>query len=238
MTPDTAAAHAFEVTWPAAEYRDSGAFRTGRGLGAGGRVSSTIALRPDWNPDDLDAAEAVHHDWDQRPMFRMPDSDVTLREALLARGYRQETPTAVMAIDCAALTHELPPMTAFAIWPPIAMQRDLWAAGNISAERQAVMERVNGPHTSILGRIDDRAAGAGFVAIAGNVAMVHAVEVAPQFRRRGLASHLIRAAADWASANGAARMGLAVSRGNTGARTLYDRLGFVEIGAYSYWARP
>nr|WP_246195418.1 GNAT family N-acetyltransferase [Paracoccus litorisediminis] len=100
------------------------------------------------------------------------------------------------------------------------------------------MERVNGPHTSILGRIDDRAAGAGFVAIAGNVAMVHAVEVAPQFRRRGLASHLIRAAADWASANGAARMGLAVSRGNTGARTLYDRLGFVEIGAYSYWARP
>nr|WP_281352127.1 GNAT family N-acetyltransferase [Paracoccus aestuariivivens] len=100
------------------------------------------------------------------------------------------------------------------------------------------MERVRGPHTAILGRMDDRAAGSAFVAIEGPVAMIHAIEVAPQFRRLGMASWLLHAAANWAAQNDAPRLGLAVSRANTGARAAYDKLGFREVGAYSYWARP
>lgn len=234
---DADLARAFERSWPAAETRDSGAFRSGRGLGAGGRVSSTLALRPDWDAGDIPAAEAAHRDWGQRPMFRVPDSDARLADSLRSLGYAPETPTAIMAADCAALGGAVPAMTTFAIWPPLAIQSDLWAAGNVSAPRQAVMERVDLPRTSLLARLEDRAAGSAFVAVDGPVAMIHAIEVAPQFRRRGLAGWMIRAASAWAAEQGAKRLGLAVSRGNTGARAVYDRLGFQEIGGYSYWAR-
>lgn len=238
MTPDPTLAKVFETSWPAAETRDSGAFRSGRGLGAGGRVSSTVALRPDWDTVDLPAVEAVHRAWGQRPMFRVPQQDERLRDALAARGYAAETPTAIMQADCAALLAEpVPEMTCFTIWPPLAIQCDLWAAGSINPARQAVMPRVLPPHTSVLGRLDDRAAGAAFVVADGPVAMIHAIEVAPQFRRRGLAGWMIRAAAAWATEQGAARLGLAVSRANAGARAAYDSLGFHEAGSYSYWAR-
>ncbi|MDS9466229.1 GNAT family N-acetyltransferase [Paracoccus sp. MBLB3053] len=234
---DVALSFAFEATWPAAETVDTGALRSGRGLGAGGRVSSSIALRPDWDEAQIGAAEDVHRRWGQRPMFRLPDCDEDLRGALMRRGYQRETPTAILAAECAALVADLPEMTAIAVWPPLAIQRDLWAAGNIGPARQAVMDRVPGPRTSIIGRIDDRAAGAAFVALAGSVAMIHGIEVASQFRRRGLAGWMIRKAARWAQENGATRLGLAVSRSNAGARAVYDRLGFHELGSYAYWAR-
>lgn len=234
---DTALAQAFEKTWPAADHADAGGFRVGRGLGAGGRVSSARAVGP-WTLADIAAAERVHRAWDQRPMFRVLDSDTALIAALTAAGYRRDTPTAIMAAPVAALTGApIPPLTTFAVWPPLAIQRDIWAAGNINPARQAVMDRVAGPKTAILGRIDDRAAGAAFTASCGAVAMVHAVEVLPAFRRRGLAGWMMRQVALWAADQGATRIGLAVDRTNTGARATYERLGFAEVAGYAYYVK-
>ncbi|SMO79435.1 GNAT family N-acetyltransferase [Paracoccus laeviglucosivorans] len=237
MTPDPRIALAFEATWPAAEFADSGALRSGRGLGAGGRVSSTRALSPHWTEADISAAEAVHHGWQQRPMFRVTDTDRPLQQALAARGYMAETPTAILSADLGALDISRPRMTTFDIWPPLEIQRTIWAAGNINPARQAVMDRVTGPRTAILGRLDDRAAGAGFVALHGDVAMIHALEVLSDFRRRGLARHMMRAAAEWAKANGASHLALAVSRPNVAALALYTGMGFQEVGGYGYWAK-
>ena len=235
---DALLARAFEETWPAAEYSDAGGFRVGRGFGAGGRVSSARAAGA-WVPDDIRAAEAVHRAWNQQPMFRVLDTDRALIDALTAAGYRAETPTAIMQAQVAALTDQaIPYLTTFAVWPPLAIQRDLWSAGNIVPSRQAVMDRVTGPKTAILGRIDDRAAGAAFAAIHADVAMVHAVEVLPPFRRRGLAGWMMRQAAFWAGDGGATRVGLAVSRANAGARATWDRLGFSEVAGYAYYAKP
>lgn len=238
MTPgDPDLARAFETTWPAAEYADAGAFRVGRGYGAGGRVSSARALRPDWDEADIPAVEAIHHRWRQQAMFRVPDGDA-LAGTLARHGYAPETPTAIMAAECGLLmVTPVPPMTAFAIWPPLAIQGEIWAAGNIGATRQAVMPRVALPKTAILGRHADRAVGAAFVAADGPVAMIHAIEILPGFRRKGMATWLIRKAAEWAQAQGATRLALAVSRRNTSARALYDRIGFAEIGGYGYWVR-
>ncbi|WP_207102255.1 GNAT family N-acetyltransferase [Paracoccus shandongensis] len=234
---DAALARAFEETWPAAEYADAGGFRVGQGLGAGGRVSSACAVGA-WAPKDIAAAEAIHQDWNQQPMFRVLDDDTTLIAALTAAGYRRDTPTAIMQAPVSALTGQpIPPLTTFAVWPPLAIQRDIWAAGGIIPARQAVMDRVTGPKTAILGRIDDRGAGAAFAAWCGAVTMVHAVEVLPQFRRRGLAGWMMRQVALWAQEQGATRIGLAVSRANAGARAAYDRLGFVEAAGYAYYAK-
>lgn len=235
---DAALAQAFEATWPAAEYADAGGFRVGRGLGAGGRVSSARALAG-WKDGDIPAAVRKHQEWGQRPLFRALDDDDELVAALEAQGFRRENPTAIMEIETARLTdRDLPPVTAFAVWPPMAIQRDIWAAGNIGPARQAVMERVEMPVTSILGRIEDRAAGAAFAAIHQGIAMVHCVEVLPGWQRKGLAGWMMRQAAFWAAENRAERIGLAVSRANGGAMALYRRLGFREVAGYSYYARP
>ncbi len=234
---DAALAQAFEDTWPAAEYTDAGGFRVGRGLGAGGRVSSARAVGR-WTKADIPAVEAIHRRWQQQPMFRVPDTDDGLAGALQDAVYRRETPTAIMQAPVTALTGQpIPYLTTFAIWPPLAIQRDIWNAGSINPARQAVMDRVAVPKTAILGRIDDRAAGVAFAAVAGDVVMVHAVEVLPAFRRRGLAGWLMRQAAVWGQEQGATRVGLAVSRANTGARATYDRLGFAEVAGYAYFAR-
>lgn len=239
MTPgDPDLARAFETSWPAAETADAGGFRVGRGLGAGGRVSSARALGPDWDEAAIPEIEAIHRGWQQPPMFRLPDSDKDLAGALARHGYGAGTPTAIMAAPCEMLTAvPVHPMTAFSIWPPLAIQGDIWAAGNIGAARQAVMPRVTLPGTSILGRHADRAVGTAFVAADGAVAMIHAIEILPGFRRKGMATWLIRKAAEWAEAQGAARLALAVSRQNATARALYDRMGFAETGGYSYWTR-
>lgn len=233
--PDAALADAFEATWPAAETVRCGGFLIGRGLGAGGRVSSAHACGS-WTADDLNAAEARHAAWHQPPLFRAWDDDAALIAALKARGYHPQVPTLVMAAPVAGLTDRpLPPVTAFAVWPPLAIQRQIWAAGTINPARQAVMERVPQPKAALLGRIRDRAAGAGFVAVHGPVAMVHAVEVLPGFRRQGLAGWMIRHAAFWARDLGAERVGLAVSRANIAARATYAGLGFTIAGSYAYY---
>lgn len=234
---DSAFAEAFETTWPAAEYADTGGFRVGRGLGAGGRVSSARVIGP-WTADDIAAVEDISRNWDQPPMFRVLDEDAPLAAALQQAGYRSEKPTVNMSAPLDGLTDiPIPPVTTFSVWPPLAIQREIWVAGNIGPARQAVMDHADLPKTSILGRTNDRAAGTGFVAIANQVAMIHAVEVRAEWRRRGLAGWMIREAAFWARDNGATRMGLAVTRANTGAIAAYRGLGFQEVAAYSYYTR-
>lgn len=234
---DKPLAQAFEETWPAMEYADAGGFRVGRGLGAGGRVSSAHAFG-DWEPADIDAATAIHLAWRQRPLFRALDSEIALREALEDRGFRPENPTSIMEIEAKALTDKtIPRVMTFAIWPPLAIQREIWAAGNITPARQTVMDRVATPKTSILGRIEDRAAGAAFVAIHQGVALLHALEILPDWRRKGLAGWMMRQAAFWAVENGAERLALAVSKPNTNAVALYEGLGFREVAGYRYYAK-
>lgn len=239
MIDDRAVALAFETTWPAPEQVRAGGFIVGRGFGAGGRVSSARKAAPDWTEADLDAAEALHAQWQQPALFRVSDGDLALRQALALRGYAPAIPTAIMACDIGPLAEgPIPPVTTFAVWQPLAIQRDIWAAGNISAPRQQIMDHVTLPKTSILGRVTDRAAGAAFVAAEGEVAMIHAIEVLPPFRRMGLAGWILRQAAQWGQSVGAKRLVLAVGRGNDNAVALYGKMGFRLLGGYDYWQKP
>lgn len=238
MIADADIARAFESTWPSAEYADAGGFRVGRGQGGGGRVGSARALGPDWQADAIAEIAEIQRGWGEAPLFRVADDDLALQGRLTAQGYSHGTPTAVLAAECATLAERpLPRLSAFEIWPPLAIQTDIWSAGNIPESRQAVMRRVALPHTALLGRVQDRAAGAAFVALDGPVAMVHAIEVVPELRRQGVAGWMIAKAAEWAAQQGADRLALAVGRANTGARAVYDRMGFIEMGGYGYWGR-
>ncbi|KAA3636371.1 MAG: GNAT family N-acetyltransferase [Armatimonadetes bacterium] len=93
----------------------------------------------------------------------------------------------------------------------------------------------------LLGRIEDRAAGlrlpgigVALVAASGRVAEVYSVAVAPDARRRGVASSLMNTATAWAVERGCDTMSLQVLGTNDAALALYDRLGYREVYRYHY----
>ena len=229
---------AAQATWPPAEVARDGGFETARGRGAGGRVSASRTVTPDWREADLEAAVTRHRAWGQPPLVRAFDTETRLQDLLGQLGWQRFKPTAVLATSIAALAVKpVARMAAFEAWPPLEIQRELWRAGGIGAARQEVMARAAQPKTALLARINDRVAGVAFVAVHAGVAVLHAVEVDPALRRHGAGEALIRKAAIWGGAEGASAVALAVSRANAGAVALYDKLGFTEAAGYAYWQR-
>ena len=229
----SALAHAFEATWPPAEARRVGPALLREGRGGGGRVSAATMEGP-WRKADIDAAEAAM----ERPLWRVRAGEETLDAALAARGRVVRDPTRLWWAEVGRLAPEAPPgMTGFAVWPPIAIVREIWARGGIGPARLAVMARVEGPRTAHLARASERPAGAAFTAVAGGVAMVHAIEVVPALRRRGTGLSLLRHAAWWARGQGARHLALAVTEANAPANALYARAGMTPASGYHYRAQ-
>ncbi|MEZ5886823.1 MAG: GNAT family N-acetyltransferase [Paracoccaceae bacterium] len=228
---------ALDSTWPAAAMRRAGGWLVREGRGGGKRVSAATVAADDARAT-IDAAIGAQRALGQPPLFSLRDGDVAEDAELARRGFRTLDPTVLYEAPLDALATEPPRhMTSFPIWPPLAIMADLWAEGGVGAARQAVMARCTLPRTAILGRVEDRAAGVLYLAVDGDLAMVHALHVAPEFRRRALAANLMRAAAAWARDAGATRLGLAVTEANAPARALYERLGMAQVGRYHYRAR-
>jgi len=223
---------ALEATWPPAETRELAAFTLRRGAGGGKRVSAA-SLSGALVPDAIPEAEAAMRGWGQAPLFVIWPGDEALDAALSRRGYRVIDPVVGYAAPVAGF-EPAPRMTTFPHWPPMEIARDLWAEAQTDAARLAVMERVLGPKTVILARTGDKPAGVAFVAVSGDTAMIHAVEVRPQMRRKGVGRHLCQAAATFAAENGALTLALAVTEGNSAARALYSSLGMQVVGQYHY----
>lgn len=242
MTPDQLYP-LVDATWPAAALHRHGPWLVREGQGGGQRVSSATAEGPATEgpvtEGDIAVAEAAQASLGQPPLFMIRHSDTGLDALLAGRGYLRHDPVVAYAAPTAQLADPAPnPMTAFAVWPPLAIATQLWAEAGIGPGRIAVMNRVTGPKTSILGRVNDRAAGVTFVACAGNLAMLHALEVTPAQRRQGSANNILRAAAGWAQNQGATTFALVVTEANTGARSLYASLGMQVVGQYHYRKKP
>lgn len=228
---------AWDTTWPAAAYAAIGGFRVGRAMGGGGRVGAARAVGA-WDAADIPAVERQHAAWDQPASFAVMEGDAALADALRAHGFVATAPTLILQIPAATLAAgPIPPVTAFEVWPPLAIQQDLWVAAGIGPARQAVMSRVSLPRTAILGRVEDRAAGAAFVAVDGQTAMLHALAVLPRWQRKGLAGWMLRRTGMFAARHGAQVLALAVSEPDGPARALYDAAGFETVGRYHYWRR-
>ncbi len=222
---------ALDATWPAQATEERDGWRLRDGGGGGKRVSAASPLGAG---GDIAIAEASMRAWGTRPLFRLRPEDDALDAALAARGYRLLDPTLIMAAPVAQLAAKPPHVSLFDIWPPLAIMRDIWAAGGITAPRLAVMERAAWPKSGLIARIDDRVAGVGFCAMDGPVAMLHAVEVVPVMRRRGVGALMLRGAAHWARAQGAEWLALAVTEANSAARALYAGAGMEVVTRYHY----
>ncbi|MCG7521063.1 GNAT family N-acetyltransferase [Ruegeria sp. Ofav3-42] len=221
-------------TWPAARYETLGPFRLRQGLGGGSRVSAANALGPATEAQ-LRAAEEAMRAMGQRPIICLRPKDEMLDQQLADRGYDILDPVNIYECPVQRLTDTpIPRVTAFTIWSPLAIMKEIWAQGGIGPERLAVMDRAQGPKTGILLRRSDQPAGTGFVAIHDKVAMVHALEILPEHRRQGLGQWAMRAAAFWAQDNGAETLSVICTKANDGANGLYHALGMAITGEYHY----
>lgn len=232
MTPETLA-RVMEATWPPAARHHVGPFLIRDGQGGGKRVSAATA-EAGWAEADFAPAEAAMAALDQPALFLIRQDEEALDAALAARGYEVVDPVVAYAAPVDLLLPPPPPLSAIPTWPPLAVATEIWAGAGIGPARLAVMGRVAGPKTTLLARIEDRPAGCCFVAVAEGVAMLHALDVLPECRRRGAAGHMLREAAFWARENGAETLSLAVTRANHSARALYAALGMQVVGAYHY----
>ena len=227
-----------DATWPPAAWHQVGPWTIRDGQGGGSRVSAATATRPVGADKRLQAEQAMQ-DLGQAPLFMIRPGDDALDAQLAAAGYVIKDPVIAYAAPVAELAGlDLPPKTAFRAWPPLALQAEIWATGGIGPARLAIMDRALGPKTSFLGRLQDQGAGSAFVACNGRQAMLHALEVLPQFRRQGLGRHLLIAAARWAQEQRAETLALVVTLANQGANALYTSLGMGVVGQYHYRARP
>ncbi|MFQ6553627.1 GNAT family N-acetyltransferase [Aestuariibius insulae] len=226
-----------DTTWQPASKTRHGPWMIREGRGAGGRVSSATAEAPVIDAD-IPIAEEAMRAFGQTPLFMIRDGETALDQALEARGYRIKDAVHAYAAPIGTLAADPPPVTCFEVWPPLEIMKEVWDAGGIGPERRAVMARVPDPKTTILGRTEDQPAGAAFVAIAGPFAMTHAVETLARHRRRGLAVHMMQAAARWAARHGATHMTLITTQDNIAANALYRSLGMTVIGGYHYRIHP
>jgi len=223
-----------EATWPAAATRRLGPWAVRDGAGGGKRVSAATAEGA-FCEADLPEAEAAMRAMDQTPLFRVRPGEEALDAMLAGNGYGVIDPTNMWLCDMTALTDlALPRVTALTVWEPLAIMPEIWATGGIGPARVAVMHRAKGPKTGLLARIDDHPAGAGFCAISKDTAMVHAIEIVPRFRRRGLAGWMMRAAGFWATTQGATQMSVLCTQANAAGTALYTSLGMRVVGQYHY----
>lgn len=220
---------ALDVTWAPAEVVRADGWTVRRGLGGGNRVSAASG------EGSVLAAEKAHRDLGQTPLFQLQPGQDALDAELAAAGYALHEPVLFYAAPVADVVGTQSHMAAaYRCHCRPAIMEEIWAQGGIGPERLAIMDRVADPKKLLLSRADDRPAGAAFVAVDQDVAMIHAIEVMPQYRRKGCAVLLMEVAARFAQEHGAEWLTLAVTRANTGARALYEKLGMQECGAYHY----
>jgi GNAT superfamily N-acetyltransferase len=226
-----------DATWPPASFVEIGPWRLREGQGGGQRVSAATAISPVTETDIVLAVDGMR-DLGQRPIFMIRPDDGPLDGWLAARGYQVVDPVHVYVSKAAPLTRPLPPATVTPAWPPLAVQREIWAQGGIGPARLAVMARASGARTALLGRIGDTPAGVAFVATDGGIAMLHALEVLPDRRRSGVGRMLLHGAANWAETQGADWLTLAVTQANAAANALYRTLGMTATVGYHYRRAP
>lgn len=238
MTPGPAALFdAVEATWPAASVKRVGPWLLRSGEGGGKRVSAATLEGP-LTQTDIVLVEQQMLALSQAPLFMVRDDDEDLDTTLSDRGYQIVDPVVVLTCPIAMLTDRpVPRLATFVIWEPLAIMAEIWAKGGVGPARLGVMRRAK-TKTGILARWDGRPAGTAFAAVHGNIAMVHAVEVLVDHRKKGVAGWMMRAAAFWAKDRGADTMSVLCTTANTAALALYSGLGFEPAAQYHYRYNP
>lgn len=229
---------AIDVTWPAARTIATGPWLLREGLGGGQRVSAASAQSEVTN-GDIDLAIDGLARLGQPPLFMIGPKDEALDGLLDKRGFQIKDPVKVLISPVANLVKDLPGVAVTPSWPPLAVQREIWAAAGIGPARLDVMNRVQTSKTTHLGRSGDIPAGTAFTALYGDLAMLHALEIDTAQKRNGVGRNIMIAAANWAAKQRATWLAVLVVNANHAANAFYNNIGMVNSGfGYHYRSAP
>jgi GNAT superfamily N-acetyltransferase len=205
------------------------------------RANSALPLRQTGLP--LDEAIERAHDWyaERGLPLRIHlayESRRLLDAELGERGWTSEPPVHVMAgrIDQLAVPSPVEPVEVAT--EPDAAWLDLYRGGQgVTPTGRALLTRHDRAAYASL-RIGGRTVAVGRGAVDDGWLGVMAVEVEPEFRRRGRAGAVMSALVQWGASQGAARSYLQVLASNAAAVTLYEKLGYWVHHDYHYRRRP
>ncbi|HEY6738488.1 MAG TPA: GNAT family N-acetyltransferase [Actinopolymorphaceae bacterium] len=248
----TGLARAVVQSWPALHTRRLGDWLLQSSENFTGRANSAL---PGTDPGmPLDAAlQAVHTFYaevGQHPVIRATMDD-PLEAELAARGWACRGGGRAPWVDfmVGPVAEVLSRLARSGTVPDVPVDLDgplddAWVrAYGHSGQVTAAVRHVLGGDGSVpvaLARIPDPAVEGGLAGVAratvtGPWLGLAAITVAPERRRRGLASALMSAGISWGAKHGARWIQLQVSGDNVPAKTLYERLGFVTDHRYRYW---
>ena len=226
---------AMDATWAPANIvaRPPWTFRQGAG---GGKRVSAATTNQTVTAADVENAEETMTAMDQKPLFLLSDVNGALDDLLADRGYHVVDPVLVLTAPCSEIAKVNPePLKAIPGDEPLAIMREIWARGGIGAARIDVMRRTKGPKTYLFSRHQiDKPGGCAFVAVDGDIAMVHALEVVPDARRSGVGQNLLGRAAIWGMEQGAKTLALVTTGENLPAQKLFTGLGMQVVDNYHY----
>ena len=223
-----------EHTWPAYNTRTNGSWTLREGRGGGKRVSATTLDGFRELPNLKDAEQGMQA-LSQTPIFMIREGEGDLDYLLATEGYEITGPSNIYMAPIEEFAKKEPPrLSVFDIWEPLQIQNDIWSNAGIGASRTAVMHRVKGPKTSFFLRWKNNPAGTAFIGIHNNIAMVHAMEILPQHRRKSVATLAMYQAAIWAKSFGAHTLSVICTKENLGANALYASLHMQLVGGYHY----
>ncbi len=225
---------AMDDTWSAAEYRDLPPFVLRHSAGGGQRVNAATLLG-EFEPYDITAAEKVMVAQKNTPLFRLSRADSRLDRVLMERGYKLVDPTVIFLAKITDLEIVEPaPLAAISCRSPLALMEEIWKQGGISNGRVRVMHQTKDPKSYVLARHADQPAGCAFIACAENIAMLHALEIAPGKRKLGCAQSILHHCAIWARDHGAQYLSALTTRENTPAQKLFSGFGMQIAEEYHY----
>jgi len=216
-----------------------------------GRANSVLPLGDPGLPLDAALAEVARwyagHGLPARMALPVPAREL-LDAALAQRGWTAYNPTQVRTADVEVMLRRLParPDLETVIEPePSAAWLGLYhyrGQAGLPPVAHSVLTGSGRPGFAVL---RDRVGGRGGQAVAvarGSVDAgwvgVTAVEVAPDRRRQGLGTAVMRAMLAWAAEHAATSAYLQVAEENTAALALYDALGFARHHGYHYRLAP
>ncbi len=233
--------------WPAAEVQIVDGWRLRFTHGTTRRANSVWpndagqALPLD---DKLDLVEEFYTRRGLPPRYQICTAaqPVDLDAVLERRGYVADAFTSVQIADLTGVLAATPGRPT----EPIVLGEALnanWFGAYCQAEhvaeheaemRRSILERIAPPTAYISLAHEGRTIATGLGVLEHGWVGVFSMTTAQDYRRRGAATAILRALAEWGSDHSARNLYLQVMRHNTPARALYERVGFRTLYEYHY----
>jgi GNAT superfamily N-acetyltransferase len=229
------------ATWPASTIEDVDGWLL-RHCELLNRKRSNSALPPAAVTDPEAAVERLERFYTGRaavPIVQVSplDRHAELDAFLAGRGYRVVAPTSAMFADRAQVLAEASAESFEVRLDPGPRPSWLVAAEAVGSKPEPSLDRVPQPVRFAIALHGGVPVGVGMFAVSAAWCGIYGMATHPGWRRRGVASAILREGARWASTAGAGRIFLQVEADNPGARRCYETLGFEPSHSYHYRVR-